>query len=166
MVFKGCRWQVGDGKTIKIWQDNWIPRESYFRVLSPPPREWDVETTVDKLFVADLQQWNVGLMCELFSQEEVEKILSIPLSFRMILDRRIWHFERNGKFLVKSAYHVARALTSVEGVSANGSTMLPDDGWSKLLRKLWNACVSGKVKICASCVCMDALPTKSNLSKR
>lgn len=104
---------MGNEKNVRILQDNWLPRDSYFRVLSPPSEYWDVEATVDKLFVAGLRQWHVGLLHELFSQEEVEQILSLPLSLQTVIDRRIWHYERNGNFFfVQSAYHVAWAIES------------------------------------------------------
>lgn len=99
---------MGDGKNIKIWHDNWIPRDSYFKVLSPPPVNWDTEATVDKLLVSHSRQWNIELLQELFFQEEVEQILNIPLSLRTVVDRRIWQYEHHGKFSVRSAYHACR----------------------------------------------------------
>lgn len=33
VIFKGCRWQVGDRSSIKIWRDNWLPRDTFFRVF-------------------------------------------------------------------------------------------------------------------------------------
>lgn len=166
VINKGSRWQVGDGKSIKIWQHNWLPRESYFRVLSLMPENWDAEAMVDKLIVAELRQWNIGLLQDLFFLEEVEQIVRPPLSLRTVPDRRIWHYERHGKFSVRSAYHVARVIISAIGVGASFSASIFDDGQDKLWRKLWNACVPGKVKICVWRACIEALPTKSNLIKR
>lgn len=82
------------------------------------------------------------------------------------MDRRIWHYEHNGKFSVWSVYYVVQALVYSEGEDASVSTSLPDDRRDKFWRKLWNACVLGKVMICAWCACMEALPTKSNLARR
>lgn len=36
----------------------------------------------------------------------------------------------------------------------------------KFWKKLWGICVPGKVKICAWRVCLDALPTRSNLCQQ
>lgn len=89
MINKVSRWQVGDGKSNKIWQHNWLSRESYFRVLSLMLENWDVEATMDKLIVAKLRQWNIGLLQDLFFLDEVEQIVHLPLSIRIIPDRRI-----------------------------------------------------------------------------
>ena len=35
VVQKGSRWQVGNGRSVRIWQDEWIPRKHYFRILTP-----------------------------------------------------------------------------------------------------------------------------------
>lgn len=149
VIIKGHCWQVGDEVNIKIWHDNWLPKDSYFKVLSHPPVNWDTEATVDKLIVSHSQNWNVELFQQLFFQEEMERILHIPLSFRTVGDRRVWHYERHGKFSVRSAYHVARDIVSKGGDGVSICASLLDDGRDRLWRKLWNACVPGKVKICA-----------------
>ncbi|XP_068319510.1 uncharacterized protein [Pyrus communis] len=51
-------------------------------------------------------------------------------------------------------------------MGANGSDSMSNDGRSKVLRKIWNACVPGKVRICAWRACMNGLPTHANLARR
>ncbi|KAM1909717.1 hypothetical protein ACFX13_038444 [Malus domestica] len=87
-----------------------------------------MDSIMDNLFVTGLPQWHVALVKKLFSQEETDLILSILLSFRSTLDRRIWHFEWSGKFIVQSAYHVAKSLVSSTRAGASGSNSKPDDG--------------------------------------
>lgn len=108
--------------------------------------EWDAESTVDKLFMAGSHHWNMGLLYNLFSQEEVEQMLSIPLSMQRVTDWRIWHFECDGKCFVRSTYHVVRSISAVAGDGATGSASLSDDGRTKLWKKIWNACVPGRLK--------------------
>lgn len=117
-----------------------MPRESFFRILTPPPVQWDVDATVDKLFWVDSKQWNVQLLNDLFSPEEVTLIRVIRLGLRDTIDHRIWNYDRYGKFTVRSAYHVARGLlgTSGEGVVGSSSSNVVGE-------KLWKACVPGKV---------------------
>lgn len=48
------------------------------------------------------------LVREVFIEEDVESILSIPTSTTKNWDRKIWHPSPNGKFTVKSAYHLEK----------------------------------------------------------
>lgn len=84
---------MGNRKTIRIWQDNWVSRDLYFRILTPPPRHWDIEVMVGGLFWSDTKQWNVQLLNDVFSFEEVDLIRSIPLSVRDVEGRCAWHYE-------------------------------------------------------------------------
>ena len=36
IVRKGCKWQVGDGASIRIWADKWLNELATFKVLSQP----------------------------------------------------------------------------------------------------------------------------------
>lgn len=94
---KGLQWHVGNGMRVRIWHDEWVPRESCFRILTPPLMHWDVDAMVDKFFWVESKQWNVQLLNELFSPEEVALIRGIPLSLRDTIDRRIWNYERHGE---------------------------------------------------------------------
>lgn len=106
----------GNGTDIRVWKDNWLPRESCFRVITPPPAIWDEETTVDKLICPVTRRYDQSVLEHIFNAEVVELIQSIPLSCRSINDRLIWHHEKNGRFSVLSAYHVARQDVSLMGV--------------------------------------------------
>ncbi|KAM1128133.1 hypothetical protein ACFX2B_037616 [Malus domestica] len=46
VIHKGHHWQVGNGQRIQIWEDNGIPRDSFFCILTPPLRDWDMEGAV------------------------------------------------------------------------------------------------------------------------
>lgn len=35
LLKKGLIWRVGNGKKIRVWRDSWIPRTTYYKVLSP-----------------------------------------------------------------------------------------------------------------------------------
>ncbi|GAA0168864.1 hypothetical protein LIER_40657 [Lithospermum erythrorhizon] len=32
LLYKGVQWRVGDGKSIGIWKDPWVPRDTDFHV--------------------------------------------------------------------------------------------------------------------------------------
>lgn len=35
VIRKGMRWRIGDGSSVKIYQDYWLPESSHGKVISP-----------------------------------------------------------------------------------------------------------------------------------
>lgn len=54
--------------------------------------------------------WDEGLIRNVFREEQIELIMSIPLSLFQPLDSLIWTTENNGEFTTRSGYHVARSM--------------------------------------------------------
>ena len=98
----GYRLQVGDGKSIRVWTDRWLPRPSTFRVLTPLTL-LPVNTIVDSLMEQESGEWNLNLINQVFFHEDATSILSIPLSHHKPKDRMIWAFTPKGCFTVNSA---------------------------------------------------------------
>ncbi|XP_050256924.1 uncharacterized protein LOC126702296 [Quercus robur] len=59
LVKRGLRWQVGDGEQIQVWKDKWLQNPSTYKVVTS----------------------------ESFGPEDVDEILSIPLSANKARDR-------------------------------------------------------------------------------
>ena len=41
IVKQGCRWQVGNGTSVGIWTDKWLPKPSTFKVISLPNNNFE-----------------------------------------------------------------------------------------------------------------------------
>lgn len=104
LLNKGLRWRVRNGVSIKVYNDKWIPALSLFKIMSP--QQLPRSTLVCDLFTSS-RQWNVHLLKQVFWDQEVEAIVQIPLLSLANHDRLIWHYERNGKYSVKSGYRLA-----------------------------------------------------------
>lgn len=52
-ILRGMRWRVGDGRSIKIFKDQWLPCVGSGRVLSPPLGR-DLEMMVSELIDHEL----------------------------------------------------------------------------------------------------------------
>lgn len=105
VINRGALWRVGDGKSIKVWGDNWVPTPTTFKIQSP------CTTFPDYILVADLidqdrKGWNVQLINTIFNEEEPKVIQNIPLSSLQPRDRLIWKVTTNEVFSVRSAYHM------------------------------------------------------------
>ena len=84
------------------------PYPIYFCHPHPPPRFLDREARVCELIGRDLHEWNKDLLEALFNTEEVNAIMSIPLSNTNRSDAIIWRGTVNGLFIVKSAYRMVK----------------------------------------------------------
>lgn len=86
--------------------------------------------------------------------------MSILLSRLPNEDKLIWHFEKNKEFLVKTAYHNARA---------HKESLLPDPSSSpnqKLWQMIWKTPILTRQRNFLWCVVKDILPTRENLLRK
>ncbi|OUZ99671.1 Reverse transcriptase zinc-binding domain [Macleaya cordata] len=102
-------WFVGNGESISIWKDPWIPSISTFKPISPCPHDCHIQLVSD-LFLPNTKEWNVPLLQSLFSDLEVQAIVRIRLPQTDQLDRLIWTKTPTGMFTPKSFYRVLSDL--------------------------------------------------------
>jgi ribonuclease HI len=160
LLKEGLMWRVGNGCKIQIWKDKWIPRPHSFKIISPPVL-LQPESTVNQLIDGDIKCWNRPLLARLFSVEEIEMILAIPISCTNQEDILIWRGTKNGLFSVRSAYHLHKELEN--NALASTSTSQPrSDFW----KGLWALRVLNVEKNFLWRACQNILPTRGNLHKR
>ncbi|KAK4493080.1 hypothetical protein RD792_018088 [Penstemon davidsonii] len=88
LLVEGLRWRIGNGNDVKAWTDNWIPRDGGLRVRTP----WilgAVDLMVWGLIDQENRVWKRDRLEELFWEEEVESIKSIPLGDELNNDRLV-----------------------------------------------------------------------------
>lgn len=66
------------------------------------------------------------LISDIFTKEESNVILNIPLSPLLPKDRLIWTGTSNGVFTVRSAYHLGKELQ--DNLGGQSSARLKDNG--------------------------------------
>ncbi|XP_027170528.1 uncharacterized protein LOC113770308 [Coffea eugenioides] len=97
--------QVGDGASVDIWEDRWVESSKTGKVTSPKPAGCQ---TIKVCNLIKGKQWNKDLITVLFSKEEAEAILQIPLSLFQKKDRYKWRYTANGSYSTKSGYGRAK----------------------------------------------------------
>jgi hypothetical protein len=160
LVHSGAIWRVGDGHSIRVWGDKWIPTPSSFSIQSPrgnQMEDWKVSHLIDQ----DTKQWNSSLVNTSFIPEEASTILNIPLSPFQPKDRLIWRCTKNGEFTVKNAYHLGMEMRDREKAGSSGGNKKGD-----LWKACWSLKVPNAVKMFVWRACHNLLPTRANLFRK
>ena len=99
----GLCWHIGDGQSIHIQSNPWVPLLGSFQVSSARdclgPNE-----RVSILISEESHMWSREIIHSLFSNWDVKLICSIPLPPRRKPDRLFWNATIAGLFSVRSAY--------------------------------------------------------------
>ncbi|XP_058748529.1 uncharacterized protein LOC131621495 [Vicia villosa] len=152
------RWQVGNGKSVIIWKDNWIPSSLIDKVVSRIGNFSDA--IVDGVIDPDQRQWRKDLVLSAFNDYEANQILSISISYRLPEDKLIWYDEKNVSYYVKFAYH--RIRKEKERLEARPS----GKNRSTLWKEIWKVQLPNNAKNFLRRLIKGILPIRANLQKR
>ena len=102
LIEKGARWRVGDGQSIRIFQDAWLPTES--GKISSHQSDFGPDATVAMLVNSTLGWWNTHLIDWHFYPPDTKLIKSLPLCSIPQPYILIWPKEKTGIYSIKSGY--------------------------------------------------------------
>ena len=156
VLIKGCRWRIGDGKQINIFNNSWIPRPTIFKPTTPP--NLASGTCVAELIDGN-RCWKEHIIYQCFGTDDAYLIVQIPLPRRQSEDILLWHYDKRGQHLVKSGYQVA--LSQKHHGIPSCSNPNPSQ-WNVI----WKLKIPEKVKIFLWRAAKNILPTTENLWKK
>ncbi|KAK9287687.1 hypothetical protein L1049_016125 [Liquidambar formosana] len=155
LVLKGACLTVGNGSSIDLWKDPWIPSIPGFLSFPRGERRLGVNLVADLIFQEGLS-WDSDKIISLFDPVIAAKILKLPLSPTRITDKYIWTPNKSGTFSVKSAYLFDNAARlSLAGPYSNKD-------WNRL----WNAKIHERFKVLLWRMSWNILPVRSVLNGR
>lgn len=154
---------VTDGRSINIWEDNWIPNTPGTRTQSPKPVNCSLHS-VAELIDHERGIWRWAIVNQIFIPTEAQQILQLPISLCGMPDKLIWRLERNGRFSVRSAYHTAHQLNI--GRKAKAETSHAGEQQRSLWQKFWKLPIKNKLKHFGWKCFYGWLPVSSALKKR
>ncbi|GAA0168701.1 hypothetical protein LIER_23360 [Lithospermum erythrorhizon] len=105
VLLKGIRWRFGDGRSIDVWKDPWVPRLGNFRMFGGGSRE---PRLVSQLIVGG--QWDTQNVVEVVAEEVAHDILAMPLIRVPARDKLIWHHTKCGNYLTAFGYKCAKEM--------------------------------------------------------
>lgn len=156
LLKQGLKWDVGDGKTIKVWHDPWLsnpPRPA--RSLLPPATDL---LTVSDLMKPNSSMWDDIKLQERVHPEDIPLIKKIRLRLIKTHDTPTWIFKKDGQYKVRSGYHQL-TKPGTEHTPANSSI-------NTLWKQLWKLNIPPKIKHFWWRVLHNALPVADNLARR
>lgn len=89
--------QVGDGKSINIWDDSWIRYFHPSLVVFLKPHQCSI-SLVSELINSYSGTWNRASISQLFSKENANLIANCPLGLFPSSDRLVWILAPNGSY--------------------------------------------------------------------
>jgi hypothetical protein len=149
---------VGNGESIKIAQDNWIPGipSGTFTTLEELPEN----TKFSFLLNDQATTWNMEKIHLFFLVEMVKTIQQIPISCRGGEDFVSWPHEKLGMYSVESAYHLARThffFSKRRTKNQGGASVL--SGQEKNWKLILNIVSPNKMKIIVWRMAHECLPS-------
>ena len=157
VIRKGMVWRIGNGQSVRVKEDKWLPKRESSSIISPLPTVLP-EARVSSLIEADQREWKTKVIQELFLPSEASVILGIPLSLRNTEDRVIWAYTPSGVYSTSSAYKL------LSGRDSPGSSNRKPQ--KRFWKALWELRVPHKIKHFLWRACHNALPTKCNMFRR
>ncbi|KAB2625965.1 hypothetical protein D8674_017625 [Pyrus ussuriensis x Pyrus communis] len=161
--WSSAHWQIMDGRSIRLWQDRWLPT-----IPAGKPtvigdvrvsRNMRVNTMINELSGT----WDIEAIKPLISTEDYEAILDTYIGDRHREDRIIWPATRNGVYSVRSGYHWKHACSSsMIGRASSSSSVIPTKVW----RCVWHLMTTPKVRNFMWRALNGDLATMENLFKR
>ncbi|CAH9090789.1 unnamed protein product [Cuscuta europaea] len=107
VMTKGLRRRIGNGHRVSVWREKWLPGDGDDKIITPPPAGI-ADMNVAALMTEDDRTWNFDRINNLFSVEERNVILLIPVSRKKTSDGFLWQGDPRGIYTVKSGYRMIR----------------------------------------------------------
>ena len=103
---------MGDGESINVWRDPWLPSKFLPFVSSQAVARLE-DMRVKELIKPGTNEWNSLLLQQLFCARDISLIESIPLYSWKVDDTLIWPFTPSGSYTVKSRYRFLYKVQSM-----------------------------------------------------
>lgn len=160
MIDLGLCWRIGDGKSVCIREDKWLPKIPTARLISPAG-SLPQSCKVSELIEEEAHLWRSDLIRSEFLSFEASMILRIPLSCQGQADKQIWLPTQNGTYSTRSAYKLLAGVDRSTKPNCSSS-----EKTYNLWSGIWGLQVPQKVKHLLWRASHNSLPTLCNLRRR
>lgn len=162
LIQDGSQWNVGNGELIQFWNDKWVPEIPGGKLLAPPNTHCDT-STVSNFIDPTTKSWKTEKLQQCISEEQVQAICKIPISFSGSKDKLIWRDTSSGGYTVKSGYAHQVASMPRLNPSNPSSSYAPS---SVMWKRFWNIPTMPKVRMFMWKVIRNWTACRANLVRR
>ncbi|KAL5543569.1 hypothetical protein UlMin_007353 [Ulmus minor] len=152
-ILRGACYQIGDGASINIWEDPWVPNCLEFRPRASPNHIR--EACMVKDLFSHSGHWDTHKVRSIFIPEDASRILSIQLPIRPSRDYWCWLPASSGKFSTRSFYLFVNNQRLV------AASNIPKKVWLSI----WNANILPRHKLLWWQILSNCLPTKTRINR-
>ncbi len=90
ILLKGACWSIGDGRSVLVWEDPWVPECLNFRPLPLSEESLGRSLVVSYFFNQEGTDWDIHKLQAEFNQSSVKAIKAIPVCSKANQDQWIW----------------------------------------------------------------------------
>ncbi|KAL5558347.1 hypothetical protein UlMin_034558 [Ulmus minor] len=152
-LLRGACYQIGDGASINIWEDPWVPNCQAFRPRASP--DHIREACMVKDLFSHSGHWDTHKVRSIFLPEDASRILSIQLPIRPSRDYWCWLPASSVKFSARSFY------LFVNNQRFADASNIPKKIWLSI----WNANILPRHKLLWWQIISNYLPTKTRMNR-
>lgn len=160
LLSQGLRKQLGNGRDIFVWTENWIEGDERRRPLMKNILV-DIMLKVSDLIDHHNRCWRLDKLHDLFYEEDIRSILSMRTAFDHD-DYWIWIHNRHGGYSVKSGYWLINNMARRDLIrDAEAKPSL-----NCIKEEIWKISTSPKIKNFLWRAVSNAIPVSDLLVKR
>lgn len=162
LLIKGLRRSVGDGRSIRVWSEQWLEDEE--GTCRPPLRKqryFDVNLMVSDVIDFHKRRWNKHKLEDLFVPSDVQLLLrnQPTVSAR---DSWVWKYNRSGVYSVKTGYDLAFCVNKKELLQCHTAK----SSLNPIKAQVWQIQAPSKLKVFLWKALSGALPVLDALHDR
>ena len=125
VIKRGAVWRIGNGNSVHIWNDRWLPGAVNNKIISPAIVA-NNNDTVSSLIDQTSREWKGELIDSYFFEWEANIIKNIPLCRSTQDDVLISPFSPDREYSVQIGYKfLQQQYTASEAESLDGTKLQP-----------------------------------------
>lgn len=160
---EGLRVRIGNSFSTTIWHNAWVKEDGNFRVITPQTPASFFPFKVADLIDPMTGTWDREMLERTFWPVDHSLVLSTPTGGPSMDDLLVWHYSKDGRFTVRSCYHLIMQRSGMfEAAEEGSSSGVTQVEW----KAIWRLKLPPRVRMFIWRACMGIIPHSVELYRR